>query len=433
MTDVEAAIISGRWITRTWWKDPSLRNELRITSKQVEDAFAALEEVFDEAWCTAQVDEIILHAKEPVPLSPGLSDEQRQWLEAWDKLLGEKLAEAKNRYQKYIAARSLCATHCIVEALFHRGGLDTFMFLYMIGSSLVMLKDKGLLNDLPARLRSDGQFEGARAELTIIASWVDAGARVERDVCSGKGKDGRKNCDLRVSNDSAEIFIEIKQPAESKANRERRLLTDIVVSEVLSRLHAKGLDGQFDMELLLRPKNREDVEQHLQDAKRTADAIAAHVQQFREDGSGTWKTVQGLARYRYMPADEKLRGEAGGVHQDSPAEADKVMRSVRDAVGQIPAGGPGLVMISGHGNPALTILAPEFPGRIVERFQERVADYADIAGVLILRSLYVSGHGEAELGTFVPNPAGPRLSLKLLKQGVPNLQEWDWEKKEVRS
>lgn len=425
VADVEAAIKRGNWLERTWWRDSMYQTELALRADQIKEAFSALSKVFSKDWAKTEIDSVIAEAKKPLSPTRDISP--------WEKLLRDKLAEAKSRYDEYSAASSLCGMHPVFGHLFHRGGLDTFMFLYRMGGSLLALKQQGLLYGLVGRLRDGDQFEGACAELNMLADWIAAGVKVERDVCSAKGKTGQKNCDLKVSDGKDKIFIEIKCLEKSAANKERSSLTDCVVSKVLSRLNARGLNGLFEMELLLRPTSREEVSQQARDADRMADAIAKHAEQGAGDKSGEWRVIDGLARYRHVPGNEGMRGGASGVPLDMRAEADKVMSAVRKAAKQVPAKGPGVVMVWAHGNAALTIFGSELPERIVQRFEERPTEYADISGVLILRSMFFPEHGEVEIGTYVPNPNGPRLSMELLKRGVPNLQEWDWKAKGLKS
>lgn len=319
---------------------------------KIEETISALREIFNKAWAEAQIDKAITEAKKPVPPARTIS--------FGEEFFRNKLAEAKSRYDEYDAASSLCGMHPAFGQFFHRGGLDTYMFLYRMGTSLLALKGQGLLDDLIGRLRDENQFEGACAELNMLADWIATGVKVERHVNSAKGKTGQKNCDLKISDGKDVIFLEIKRLEKSATNKKRSALSDSI--------------------------------------------------------------------FRHMPWAE-------GVPLDMKAEADKVMRSARKAAEQVPAGGPGVVMISAHGNAALTVFGSELPELIVQRFEKHPSDYTDISGILILRSMFFPEHperGEVQIGTYVPNPNGPRLSMTLLKRGVPNLQEWDATAKRIK-
>lgn len=413
LSEVQAAIESGNWRGRTWWRAPFYQTDLKLGLDQIEAAFDALYEIFSQSWAADEIDEIISTAKTPAVSGRAISP--------WESLLREKLATAQSRFDEYYAASSICGAHPVFEYLFHRGGLDAFVFLYKMGSNLQVLKRENLLGDLPGRLSVAGEFEGANSELNVFANMVGAGLRLKRHV-PGKGK---KNCDFKVFDGENEIFIEVKRLESSPSNKERSALTDVVVSQVLAGLQAHGLEGRFEMELLLRPANRDEVRQATGRVNEIAGAIVRDIEERAEAKSGAWRLIDGLARYRYVA--EKLRGTSGGVAGvplDERAEADKIMDEIRAHADQIPEKGPGLFIIMGSGNRALTIFGAKLPERIVERFAEGRAAYSDISGVLILRSLFFLEHGEAEMGLFVANPHGPQLSMDLLKRGFPSLQEW---------
>lgn len=417
LAEVAATINSGHWWERTWWRDSIYQTELDLRTDQIEGAFTALREIFSEGWANAQIDNVIAKAKMPPPSTCAISP--------WEKLLRDKLAEAKSRYDEHSAASSLCGMHPVFGHLFHRGGLDTFMFLYRMGSGLKTLKQENLLGDLSGRLKEAGEFEGACAEMNVLAGWVDASVTVKRRA-AGKGN---KNCDLKIWDGEDVIFIEVKRLENSPANKERSSLTDTIISHVLARLHAHGLDGLFEMELLLRPANRDEVNRTARDIEKMADEIVRHVEKRAEDKSGAWRVIDGLARYRHIA--DKSRGTFGGtagVPLDESAEADKIMDEVREHADQIPEKGPGLFVIVGSGNAMLTVFGSKLLERIVERFTDGKPVYADIAGVLILRSIYAQGIGEVPLGTYVPNPNGPSLCMELLRRGIVNLEVWGEER-----
>jgi len=415
LSEVKTAIESGDWRSRTWWRSPLYQTDLKIGLGQIEEAFTALSKIFSKSWAIAQIDSIISEAKKPVTSDRAISP--------WESLLREKLAAAQSRYDEYYAASSICGAHPIFGHLFHRGGLDTFMFLYGIGSNLKSLK-REILGDLPGRMSKASEFEGASAELKFLASWAAVGINLKRHV-PGKGK---KNCDLKISDGENAIYVEVKRLESSPTNKERSSLTDALVSSVLAQLHARGLDGLFEMELLLRPANRGEVKQTTDCIEQIANMIIRDAEQRADDKSGAWRVVDGLAKYRHIA--DKSRGTFGGtagLPLDERAEADKIMDEVRDHADQIPEKGPGLFVIMGSGNRSLTLFGPKLPERIAERFMEDRTAYADVSGVLILRSLYSLEDGEVEIPLFVPNPLGPRLSIDLLKRGVPNLQKWPTE------
>lgn len=422
--DVEAAINTGRWWDRKLWNDPIHQPKPDLRADQVEEALAALREIFDEEWANDQIDEIIKEAKKPVAADRAVSP--------WEKLCREKLSEARSRCEEYNAASSIyCVEHPIFGPLFHQGGRSCLSPLRRLGSSLKVFKQHDMLGDLPGRLKVAGEFNGASAELNVLAGWLEVGVKAKRNVPSGRGK---KNCDFKIWNGEEAIFGDVKRLEKAAANKERSSLTDEIVSKVLARLNARGLQGCFDMELLFRPRSREQVIQYARTTDSLADEIALHVEQHIADKTGGWRVLAGLVKYRHISGDARsMHGGAGGVPLDMRAEADKLMDVVHGAADQIPASGPGVIIIVADENSALFFLSSEVPERIVERFKDGRSAYADISGVIIMRAALSPLHGEIYMGTYVPNPNGPRLSMPLLKQGVGNLQEWDGEGKKFMS
>lgn len=417
--EVDSAIRSGRWWERSWWRESIYETQCRLRPDQVEASFYSLQEVFSVAWADEQIDGLLTEVKTLLS--------NRKFTPAYDEWLREKLLAAQDRADEFHAVSIFFPPkHPVFGYLFNRGGLDSFMFLYRLGRGLHVLKEKGLLGDLPGRLKKEEGFDGAYSELDVVANWIGAGVEVKRHI---PGKGG-KNCDLEIRDGVKSVFVEVKHLKRAVANSERAALTDAISSKVLNQLHAHGLDGLFELEMLVRPSDREAVGQLANATDGIASQIAQHAEQHREDRSGDWRTIAGLARYRHiLSADGRgTHGWVAGVPVDGRCEADKIMGEVLDHVEQIPAGGPGLFIIIGNGNPNLIIFGAELPSRIIEHFNDGQSTYADIAGVLILRRIYSQENGEAEFGIFVRNPKGPSLHMELLRRGVPNLEVWSNER-----
>jgi hypothetical protein len=106
--------------------------------------------------------------------------------------------------------------HPMLPELFNARGLSPFTFLFKLGDDLGILLQKNLLGDLPRRLRSADEFDGARAELRALAQWTTAGLKIERNVLAGNGN---RNCDWKVSEADTTIYGEVKCIEPAQANK----------------------------------------------------------------------------------------------------------------------------------------------------------------------------------------------------------------------
>lgn len=157
---------SGRWWERPWWRDPIYRTEPGVDAEQIEPAFDALREVFNEKWVKRQVD-----------------------------------------------------GHPMLQELFGATGLNPFAFLYELGVNLKTLRKSGKLASFAKRLKDPGEFTGAHAEMGAVAQWIHAGIEVELNVRSGNGN---KNCDWKISDGGAVIFGEVKRIELAQVNKQRQ-------------------------------------------------------------------------------------------------------------------------------------------------------------------------------------------------------------------
>lgn len=167
--ELSAIRISGRWWDIPWWADKMYAAEFGLSNDQVESAFAALSALFSEKWAKRQTD----------------------------------------------------GRHSILQELFGVRGLSPFSFLYSLGKDLEVLGEKRLLGNLERRLRNANGFSGARAELSALAQWAEAGVEIQRDAPSGNGN---KNCDWKVSDGSVVIYGEVKCVDLSPVNKRRQFL-----------------------------------------------------------------------------------------------------------------------------------------------------------------------------------------------------------------
>lgn len=422
LEELKSAINSGHWWDRPWWRDPLYQAEAGLEALEVERAFQTLIEVFDEAWANGQIDGLIREAKTLVAAGR-LPEALRQFAE-------EQFQKAKCRNDEFGAARFLLGmlfdrgpSHPMFCELFGRSGLLPFSFLYELGRDLELLRADGLLGDLPGRLRDSREFDGAFGELNALARWVAVGVKVERNVHSGAGD---KNCDWKVSDGQNVIYGEVKCLQIAKTNRVLSALVAGIFGRVMARLKAAGIRGRLDLELLIRPESLNEVQEFALKADATADEITRHVEQHVGEEGGVWQVVAGLAKYCHVGGKdaEVLHGSFAGIPYDFRWEAAKIMKVVRNHASQLPASGPGVMMLAEGGRAASLPFAHETGRRIVERFRVAGRRYAHISGVLVLKSLFVLGQGAVQLYTYVPNPEGTRLNLELLKRGFPNLRIW---------
>ena len=319
--------------------------------------------------------------------------------------------------------------HPMLPELFGATGLSPFSFSYELGEGLRILGQHGLLGNLPRRLKNTEEFDGAHAELNALAQWLEAGARVQRDVPSGNGN---KNCDWKVWDGNAVIYGEVKRINVARLNREMSSLVALVFERVMARI-GNSVRGRFDLELLIRPKSLAEVQRFSEKAGEIADKIVRHLEACLGKASSDWQVVESLAKYRYVAGKEsdRLQGGFVGIPYDMRAEADKTMDVVEEAASQLPSSGPGVVMISGGGRAAGLPFAREAGRRMVERFGMPESPCGHIAGVLIVRSYLVPEHGLTQLSVYVQNPVGPEVNMDLLKRGFPSLEIWVEEEEEA--
>ena len=188
----KTALITGEWWTIPWWQDEQYFKDGVVSRESAEMAFSELIKVFDAEW-----------------------------------LLGQRINSGPPLLHPI-------ATHLMAE------GLLPFRFFFELGMNIKTARDYGLLGDIERRLKNRREYwEAAAFELKLLANLIRIGYKVERNYPSGKG---RHNCDLKASNESETVFIEIKRPRELIAQNRKiinkaqsffnsKLLTDSIKSD----------------------------------------------------------------------------------------------------------------------------------------------------------------------------------------------------------
>lgn len=197
----KSAIDSGRWWVIPWWKEPQYHAEAGFEASEIDGAFQALIDVFDEAWANEQIDRPILKVKALIAAGT-LPGPLKQFAE-------EQFGKAKCRNDEFRAAQFLIGvpSHRMFGDLFGSRGPIPFKVLLQQGSDLQMLLKGRKLGKLKGRLRHPEQFEAAEWEVIVMARWLEAGVRVEPDWPSGNR--GR-NCDWKVSDGEDVIYGDVK-------------------------------------------------------------------------------------------------------------------------------------------------------------------------------------------------------------------------------
>ena len=151
LAEVEVAMSSGRWWDNRWWANPVYREEFKLEAQEVEDAFGALKEVFDEAWSNAQINSVISEARTAV--------ESGRITNPWAKWYWEETAKAKTRHYEFRASALLVSQHPpFSRHLFVVLGRRPFLTLFRLGIGLNLFDHAGLLGNSASRLSEPGDL-----------------------------------------------------------------------------------------------------------------------------------------------------------------------------------------------------------------------------------------------------------------------------------
>lgn len=159
---------TGKWYAISWWQEDKYYENGLATKEKVKISFNELIRVFDEKWMLEQI--IINNNKQPSFLHP----------------LANRLIEE---------------------------GILPFKFLYSLGLDLYTVRREGLIEDLERRLKNPREYwEAAAFELKFLSKFLQQGFDVRKNYESNKGKNGKCNCDFKISKGNETVFLEIKRP-----------------------------------------------------------------------------------------------------------------------------------------------------------------------------------------------------------------------------